>query len=90
MLILSPGTSALGFDHSRVPGPVWGVARGLSLILDARYYLILLMPNLRAGGKTAPQIYKTQAYNETRGQLDAIYASTRLKLPFEGLLLVGY
>jgi hypothetical protein len=61
-----------------------------SLILDARY-LILLMPiTYRAGGKTSPQIYKTQAYNETRGQLDAIYASTRLKLPFEGLLLVGY
>jgi hypothetical protein len=30
------------------------------------------------------------AYSRTRGQLDAIYASTRLKLPFEGVLLVGY
>jgi hypothetical protein len=26
----------------------------------------------------------------TRDQLDAIYASERLKLPFTGILLVGY
>jgi hypothetical protein len=30
------------------------------------------------------------AYERTRSQLDAIYASQRLKLPFEGVLLVGY
>ena len=30
------------------------------------------------------------AYEKTRNQLDAIYASQRLKLPFEGVLLIGY
>jgi hypothetical protein len=31
-----------------------------------------------------------QAYERTRSHLDAIYASQRLKLPFEGVLLLGY
>ncbi len=31
-----------------------------------------------------------QAYEKTRNQLRAIYASQRLKLPFEGVLLIGY
>lgn len=30
------------------------------------------------------------AYANSRDQLDAIYASQRLRLPFEGVLLVGY
>jgi hypothetical protein len=29
-------------------------------------------------------------YRHTRDQLDAIYASDRLELPFRGVLLVGY
>jgi hypothetical protein len=46
-----------------------------------------------------PQRYRTtsgqrahviNAYEKTRNQLDAIYASQRLKLPFEGVLLIGY
>ncbi len=57
-----------------------------SLILDARF-LVLLQPityrsNAGAGG--------IHAYSNTKGQLEAIYASQRLKLPFEGVLLVGY
>ncbi len=53
-----------------------------SLILDADY-LALLMPITYEGNKSKP-------YSRTRGQLDAIYASSRLKLPFAGVLLVGY
>jgi hypothetical protein len=30
------------------------------------------------------------AYQNTRNQLEAIYASQRLKLPFEGVLFIGY
>lgn len=30
------------------------------------------------------------AYDYTRGLIDAIYASQRLRLPFEGVLLIGY
>ncbi len=59
-----------------------------SLIVDARF-LALVMPieyRFESAGKT--QI--TKAYDSTRDQLDAIYQSQRLKLPFEGLLLVGY
>lgn len=54
-----------------------------SLILDAKY-LAMLMP-ITYRSTTA-----IQAYARARGQLDAIYASSRLKLPFCGVLLVGY
>jgi len=30
------------------------------------------------------------SYHEAHDQLDAIYASGRLRLPFEGVLLFGY
>ena len=54
-----------------------------ALILDARYLALL-----------TPISYRTtttiSAYSKTRNQLEAIYASDRLKLPFLGVLLVGY
>lgn len=57
-----------------------------SLILDAKY-LILMQPfAYRPNPKTKP----IHAYDHSRDQLDAIYASRRLALPFEGILLVGY
>lgn len=31
-----------------------------------------------------------RAYDKTRNQLSAIYASQRLRLPFDGVLLIGY
>jgi hypothetical protein len=31
-----------------------------------------------------------RSYDEAKDQIDAIYASQRLKLPFEGVLLFGY
>ncbi|MFC9335823.1 hypothetical protein [Arthrobacter sp. NPDC057009] len=58
-----------------------------SLLLDADF-LVLFMPKLyRHGGQKVTEI---RAYQNTRSQLDAIYASQRLRLPFRGLLLVGY
>ncbi len=54
-----------------------------SLILDADYLALLLPITYRSTTSIA-------AYQRTRGQLEALYASDRLKLPFTGLLLVGY
>lgn len=54
-----------------------------ALILDAEF-LAMMMP-ITYRSTTA-----IQAYSRTRAQLEAVYASTRLKLPFRGLLLVGY
>lgn len=59
-----------------------------SLILDARYFALMLPLAYRhnSGGKEVA----VQAYRESQDQLNAIYASRRLVLPFEGVLLVGY
>ncbi len=57
-----------------------------SLLLDARY-LVLVLPIAYA----PPSVKKpVPAYVYTRDLLDAIYASQRLRLPFEGIMLVGY
>lgn len=40
----------------------------------------------KSGGK--PIVVKS--YGEAKEQLDAVYASQRLRLPFEGILLFGY
>jgi hypothetical protein len=60
----------------------------ISLILDARYMALLLPLRYRIATGGREQVIR--AYERTRNQLDAIYASQRLKLPFEGVLLVGY
>lgn len=59
-----------------------------SLILDARYLTLLLPLAYRhqSGGREVA----VKAYDETRHQLNAIYASQRLRLPFDGILLIGY
>lgn len=57
-----------------------------SLILDASY-LALAVPVGYAPEYAARPI---PAYGNTRGVLEAIYASQRLKLPFAGVLLIGY
>lgn len=54
-----------------------------SLILDANY-LVLLMPITYRSTTSIP------AFSRSRYQLEAIYASNRLRLPFLGVLLVGY
>ncbi|MGV0872055.1 hypothetical protein [Mycolicibacterium sp. XJ879] len=55
-----------------------------ALILDATF-LALYMPIYY---RTSNAV--TQGYKRTLEQLDAIYASQRLQLPFTGILLVGY
>ena len=55
-----------------------------ALLLDAKY-LVLFMPIAYHSGKRP-----MPAYSNTRMQLEAIYASRRLRLPFEGILLIGY
>ena len=59
-----------------------------SLLVDARFLVlaVLLEYHHQSGGK--PTI--VQSYRDTRALLDAIYASNRLQLPLEGVLLIGY
>ncbi len=54
-----------------------------SLILDANF-LALLVP------VTYRSTQSVQVYERTRAQMEGIYASDRLKLPFAGVLVVGY
>lgn len=55
-----------------------------SLIVDADYLILGMMLEYKTGKATM------RSYERTRDQIDAIYASERLKLPFKGILLVGY
>ena len=57
-----------------------------SLILDAKFLVLMQSFAYRSNPKAKP----THAYGNSRDQLDAIYASRRLALPFEGILLIGY
>ncbi|SEJ26243.1 hypothetical protein [Demequina mangrovi] len=57
-----------------------------ALILDARF-LVLMQPQAY---RSNPSARPLRAYANSRDQLDAIYASQRLRLPFEGILLIGY
>jgi hypothetical protein len=59
-----------------------------SLILDARN-LVLLMP-VRYRTTSGQRELVISPYEKTRNQLEAIYASQRLTLPFEGVLVIGY
>ena len=55
-----------------------------SLMVDARYLVLAMMLHYAGGG---PVI---KSYDRSRDKIDAIYASERLKLPLDGILLVGY
>ena len=59
-----------------------------SLIVGAKYLILGVMLEYRhqSSGKTA----RVKSFDEAREQMDAIYASGRLSLPFDGLLLFGY
>ncbi len=63
------------------------IIRG-SLIVQARFLVIGVMVeyHVRSNGKDTI----THSYRNARDQFDAIYASGRLHLPFEGVLLFGY
>jgi hypothetical protein len=55
-----------------------------SLMVDARYLVLAMMLHYGAGGTAI------KSYDQSRDRIDAIYASERLKLPLDGILLVGY
>ena len=59
-----------------------------SLIVDARFLALGVMSQYRhkSGGKDIT----VRSYHDAKEQLNAIYASQRLRLPFEGVLLFGY
>jgi hypothetical protein len=59
-----------------------------SLILDACYLAVLLPVTYRhlSSGREV----SVAAFRDSRDQFDAIFASQRLRLPFDGVLLRGY
>jgi len=59
-----------------------------SLMIDARFLALAVLVEYRhkSGGKQVV----SQDYRKTISVLDAIYASDRLRLPLEGVLIVGY
>jgi hypothetical protein len=59
-----------------------------SLLVDARFLVLAVQVEYRH--KTAGRPIVVQSYRDTRNLLDAIYASNRLQLPLEGILLIGY
>ncbi len=59
-----------------------------SLLVDVRYLVLGLMLSYRH--KSAGRDVDVASYREGREVLDAVYASGRLALPFEGILLFGY
>jgi hypothetical protein len=59
-----------------------------SLIVDARYLVLGVMQEYRH--QSSQKTISVQSYREARKQLEAIYASGRLHLPFDGVLLFGY
>ena len=56
------------------------------MIVNARFLALLLPVAYRFGTKEVTSM----AYDECTALLRAVYASQRLKLPFEGVLLIGY
>ncbi len=61
----------------------------MSLMVDAKYAAIagpLIHRSKRQDGKTT----ETRTYEKAKALLEAIYTSARLRLPFEGILLLGY
>jgi hypothetical protein len=59
-----------------------------SLIVDARFLVLGMMSEYRSMNKGKESVIRS--YAQTKEQLDGIYASERMRLPFEGVLLFGY
>ena len=59
-----------------------------SLIVDTRFFVLGVMGHYRF--RSGARMVETASYEDARAQLDAIYASGRLRLPFDGVLLFGY
>lgn len=61
-----------------------------SLLVDARYLVLAVAQEYRHKLKANVAGAVVQSYRDARRILDAIYVSTRLQLPLNGILLVGY
>ena len=59
-----------------------------SLLVDVRYLALGVMREYRH--QSGERQVKVQSFHDAKGILDAVYASGRLQLPFEGVLLFGY
>jgi hypothetical protein len=59
-----------------------------SLIVNAQFLALGVMRDYHH--KSSGRSVVVHSYDEAKDQLDAIYASQRLQLPFEGVLLFGY
>lgn len=59
-----------------------------SLIVGARFLVLAVMAEYRYASGQRQQ--RSADFQSAEAQLEAIYSSGRLKLPFEGVLLVGY
>jgi hypothetical protein len=59
-----------------------------SLLVDARYLALGVMSAYHH--QSSGRRVVVESYRDARDQIDAIYASGRLILPFDGLLLFGY
>ena len=57
-----------------------------SLLIDARFLAVGVLIEYRFGRKGTI----SSDYRKTISLLDAIYASDRLRLPLEGVLIIGY
>lgn len=59
-----------------------------SLIVGARFLVLAVMSEYRY--KSGGRQQSNESYKLASEQLEAIYSSGRLSLPFEGILLIGY
>lgn len=59
-----------------------------SLIVDARFLVLILPIEYRFNSGSRPGL--ELAYRNTSDLLTAVYASQRLRFPFEGIALIGY
>lgn len=58
-----------------------------ALLLDVRY-LVMIVPLAYRSGQSVMRT--DRCYERARGIVEAIYASSRLTLPFEGVVAIGY
>ncbi len=59
-----------------------------ALLVEARFLVLGVMVSYRH--KSKGREVSVASFDDARDQIDAIYASGRLGLPFEGILLFGY
>jgi hypothetical protein len=61
-----------------------------SLLVDARFFVLAVAQEYRHKLRSNPAGAVVQSYRDAKRPLDAIYASARLQLPLDGILLIGY